>query len=117
MWELSSRTGREGQRNWRKEAEVARGWLCEGGLCGQESRCGRKVLEGEHSCLPGSGNPLCRLAADGTWASWAPEASQCRKEEAVGSPTGLKHSLTHSFIQHLFIVIDHMRGTGVERNE
>lgn len=90
-------------------AEVARGWLSEGGLCRQESRCGRPLVpKGEHSCLPGLGSPLCRLAADGTWASWAPEASQCRKEEAVGSPTGFMHSLTHPFIQHLFIVTDHM---------
>lgn len=51
-------------------AEVARGWLSEGGLWGQEGRSGRAAgaggQEGGHPRLLGLASPVCRLAAHGT---------------------------------------------------
>lgn len=88
---------------------MARGWLSEGGLCGQESRFGRAPgavgREGEHPRLPGLVSPVCRLAADGTCAYRASEVIQCKKEEVVGSTTGLIHSPIRSFNTYLLSLI------------
>lgn len=99
-------------------AEVARGSLSEGGLCGQESRSGRAPgavwREGAHPHLPGL-RSLCRLAATGTGANRASEVIQCRKKEVCTHPLiSSTHLFIHSFIQHLFIVIDH-RHWGTEK--
>lgn len=89
---------------------MARGWLSEGSLCGQESRFGRAPAavgrEGEHPCLPGLVRPVGRLAADGTCANRASELIQCRKEEVMGSPTALSiHLSIHSFNTYLLSLI------------